>query len=231
MECHSLRRGFTLIELLVVIAIIAILAAILFPVFAKAREKARQTQCMNNQKQLATSVLMYSQEHDEKFPATKSMWTDIDVPAKIKQCPTAGKSVVNAYVYDNNLDGIALGDIDFPIETWVTADGQYTSQGNGYYDNVAYTQADLSARHNNGTVASYADGHVEMVKKMDYSMKIMLENFDEDNPKVVVYGDGKHAADTSVRVSPNGYQNSGSLELFYDLPDTSYSFAGAQLGS
>jgi len=53
-------HGFTLIELLVVIAIIAILAAILFPVFSKAREKARQTQCINNQKQIATAVLMYA---------------------------------------------------------------------------------------------------------------------------------------------------------------------------
>ena len=59
-------RGFTLIELLVVIAIIAILAAILFPVFAKAREKARQTSCLNNCRQLATSWVMYAQDYDEK---------------------------------------------------------------------------------------------------------------------------------------------------------------------
>jgi prepilin-type N-terminal cleavage/methylation domain-containing protein/prepilin-type processing-associated H-X9-DG protein len=61
-------RGFTLIELLVVIAIIAILAAILFPVFAKAREKARQTSCLNNVKQLATAFMQYAQDFDEKFP-------------------------------------------------------------------------------------------------------------------------------------------------------------------
>ena len=58
-------RGFTLIELLVVIAIIAILAAILFPVFARAREKARQTSCLNNVKQLALAFLMYAQDYDE----------------------------------------------------------------------------------------------------------------------------------------------------------------------
>jgi len=60
-----MRRGFTLIELLVVIAIIAILAAILFPVFAKAREKARQTACLSNCKQLALAVIQYSQDYDE----------------------------------------------------------------------------------------------------------------------------------------------------------------------
>ncbi|GIV16570.1 MAG: hypothetical protein KatS3mg022_2005 [Armatimonadota bacterium] len=62
------RNAFTLIELLVVIAIIAILAAILFPVFSQARESARQTSCTSNQKQLALGVLMYAQDYDETFP-------------------------------------------------------------------------------------------------------------------------------------------------------------------
>lgn len=61
------RVGFTLIELLVVIAIIAILAAILFPVFAKAREKARQASCLSNVKQLALGALQYSQDYDERI--------------------------------------------------------------------------------------------------------------------------------------------------------------------
>ena len=64
----SQSAGFTLIELLVVIAIIAILAAILFPVFAQAREKARQTTCLSNEKQMGTAMLMYTQDYDEGFP-------------------------------------------------------------------------------------------------------------------------------------------------------------------
>lgn len=64
------NTGFTLIELLVVIAIIAILAAILFPVFARAREKARQTSCLSNLKQLALASLQYAQDYDESFPNT-----------------------------------------------------------------------------------------------------------------------------------------------------------------
>ena len=62
------KRGFTLIELLVVIAIIAILAAILFPVFAQAREKARQTMCLSNAKQIGTGMMMYAQDYDEVLP-------------------------------------------------------------------------------------------------------------------------------------------------------------------
>jgi prepilin-type N-terminal cleavage/methylation domain-containing protein/prepilin-type processing-associated H-X9-DG protein len=63
-----MKRAFTLIELLVVIAIIAILAAILFPVFARAREKARQTSCLSNMKQMGTASMMYVQDYDERFP-------------------------------------------------------------------------------------------------------------------------------------------------------------------
>lgn len=62
------KSGFTLIELLVVIAIIAILAAILFPVFARAREKARQASCQSNEKELALAFLMYAGDYDEAFP-------------------------------------------------------------------------------------------------------------------------------------------------------------------
>ena len=78
------RKGFTLIELLVVIAIIAILAAILFPVFAKAREKARQSSCASNQKQIGLAFLAYIQDYDEKFP------------------PVASTALVNNVSYVNN---------------------------------------------------------------------------------------------------------------------------------
>lgn len=71
------RRGFTLIELLVVVAIIAILAAILFPVFVQAREKGRQATCLSNLKQIGTAFSMYLQDYDESFPNTgvQVLWT------------------------------------------------------------------------------------------------------------------------------------------------------------
>ncbi len=69
----SRRRAFTLIELLVVIAIIAILAAILFPVFARAREKARQTSCLSNVKELSLGALMYAQDYDETM-VSSALW-------------------------------------------------------------------------------------------------------------------------------------------------------------
>lgn len=69
MKLRDMKKGFTLIELLVVIAIIAILAAILFPVFAQAREKARQSTCASNEKNIALAALMYTNDYDELYPA------------------------------------------------------------------------------------------------------------------------------------------------------------------
>jgi prepilin-type N-terminal cleavage/methylation domain-containing protein len=75
------RTAFTLIELLVVIAIIAILAAILFPVFAQAREKARQTSCASNLRQIALALRMYSQDYDERFWASGQLPLTMGEPA------------------------------------------------------------------------------------------------------------------------------------------------------
>jgi prepilin-type N-terminal cleavage/methylation domain-containing protein/prepilin-type processing-associated H-X9-DG protein len=84
---HTARRsGFTLIELLVVIAIIAILAAILFPVFAQARAKARQASCTSNLKQLGTGLMMYIQDYDETFPRANQGATEAECDAAPGGC-------------------------------------------------------------------------------------------------------------------------------------------------
>ena len=98
------NHGFTLIELLVVIAIIAILAAILFPVFAQAREKARAASCLSNTKQLGLALMMYAQDYDENFVGSYSfpngwgncpryIWADMVQPyiknVQLFTCPSA----------------------------------------------------------------------------------------------------------------------------------------------
>ncbi|NPV45908.1 MAG: DUF1559 domain-containing protein [Armatimonadetes bacterium] len=117
------RRGFTLIELLVVIAIIAILAAILFPVFARAREQARRTSCLSNLKQLALAAMMYGQDYDELLPvgATQgnSLWNVVQglypyvKNSQVFYCPSI--SILAAYdpLLSPTADNWALGNIGY----------------------------------------------------------------------------------------------------------------------
>ncbi len=99
------KSGFTLIELLVVIAIIAILAAILFPVFAQAREQARKTTCLSNLKQLGLGLFMYAQDYDETFPgAASNWWAASDVCNGVNGYKTMSVNPVTTYkaTYDVN---------------------------------------------------------------------------------------------------------------------------------
>jgi prepilin-type N-terminal cleavage/methylation domain-containing protein/prepilin-type processing-associated H-X9-DG protein len=107
------RRGFTLIELLVVIAIIAILAAILFPVFAQAREKARQAGCMSNLKQIGMALMQYSQDWDESHPgvwfgpASRAAWSQpSDATLFYKWMDAIYPYVKNEQVFNCPSDGV-----------------------------------------------------------------------------------------------------------------------------
>lgn len=177
---HSRKRGFTLIELLVVIAIIAILAAILFPVFAKAREKARQTKCTSNQRQIALAIMMYAQDNDETLPAAQGWTTNIDIPAKMLICPDMKIPV--GYVYSVDCDGKSLGDIASPSDELLTMDGQHAATPATTpptYDNIAYTPADTAFRHGNRIIAAYADGHVENRDSVNFCAKLTTEVYND----------------------------------------------------
>ncbi len=178
------RRGFTLIELLVVIAIIAILAAILFPVFAKAREKARQTSCLSNAKQLILGVMMYVQDYDDYFPGyynpnvpgDVNQWFEMIEPYikndQIFVCPSAQTVTPTGYGFNyrfisygmrdpTNYVGHSITNVStfvYPAETIILADaGQYYVRGPGTTTQSYWPKP----RHNEGSNFGLADGHAK----------------------------------------------------------------------
>jgi prepilin-type N-terminal cleavage/methylation domain-containing protein/prepilin-type processing-associated H-X9-DG protein len=165
-------RGFTLIELLVVIAIIAILAAILFPVFAKAREKAREATCLNNARQLATAVMMFVQDHEETLPVATSwnsaLTADYGMTGRAWDCPSSsrrGTAVDPDYAMNGYLGGMALGDVEPPESLVLLADREST--GETACGDLTTT---FAARHNSGAIVACVDGHVQRVDGKKTSM-------------------------------------------------------------
>lgn len=186
------RAGFTLIELLVVIAIIAILAAILFPVFARAREKARQTSCLNNMKQLGTAMMMYTSDYDERFVSTDDNWRwyTLIYPYvandQILQCPSlddTGNQYTDYCINGVLAHGIAQAMLRKPAEMIMIGERATGMPWDGYHpwprdgvswnDLSAYTAADghnwfllhlEEGRHNDGCNYAFADGHAKWLK-------------------------------------------------------------------
>jgi len=188
------KRGFTLIELLVVIAIIAILAAILFPVFARAREKARQSSCLNNQKQIALAFHMYVQDYDEGIPR---YYFEVTHPANpeygqpngwIRALDVLGPYIKNAqvrycpsddyrgrYLMNYGYNYYYLGPWNLPTAAAKIGEVTHPAQTlcfgetNNGYDCLIQPPHDRTNtnRHNNGANYSFCDGHAKWVSSTD----------------------------------------------------------------
>jgi prepilin-type N-terminal cleavage/methylation domain-containing protein/prepilin-type processing-associated H-X9-DG protein len=181
------RSAFTLIELLVVIAIIAILAAILFPVFAKARDQARKTTCQSNIKNIALANSMYVQDYDERFmPAiyTDYTWTGLDKSGKvfpapldpymrnkhIHPCPSdtsswkaTGGKFPTSYAWSLKLSDKSLASVLYPAqvvtfnEIWSFHMGKYGRCFDPHWEC-------LGLQVGNEAMLAFVDGHVKYTR-------------------------------------------------------------------
>jgi prepilin-type N-terminal cleavage/methylation domain-containing protein/prepilin-type processing-associated H-X9-DG protein len=233
-----MRKGFTLIELLVVIAIIAILAAILFPVFAKAREKSRQTVCLNNQRQITTALLMHAQDHDELLANASTMWGDINLSAGVLVCPTKGKKTANAYLYNggSHLSEQAIGNYQSPEKVMLLADGLTNTIPSGWLDTdgvlLGHGLGEVIdiARHGRSVIVAFLDGHVAMMTSKEpdmigaafYNGRAESEGLALPQPVIttptadyIFWEDGSPGTNSATRVTttPCGLNASGGQSL------------------
>jgi prepilin-type N-terminal cleavage/methylation domain-containing protein/prepilin-type processing-associated H-X9-DG protein len=193
-QTYRRRAGFTLIELLVVIAIIAILAAIVFPVFAQAREKARQTSCLSNNRQYATATLMYVQDYDETLPFSAYMegscvgtfYWEVSPYVKNNQvtlCPSepqamqlqalVGAPCANTPPYTSySVNSAVFKNGFFPGATGVTlaeigrpSDTAMSYDGNVTPGSFPGQQVQIvQARHNSTFNTNFVDGHAKAIQ-------------------------------------------------------------------
>ncbi len=186
------QRGFTLIELLVVIAIIAILAAILFPVFARARAKAQQNNCLSNVKQITLGAIMYASDYDERFPnndgssvncvGSQAAWAGQLYPylknSQILTCPAASgtanyscSTVVTTldYMFNNMIGNVSSTYVNAPAGCLAVLEG---ARNCGFawcsyadYNNIKANPTTYGVlRHNEGGNYGFVDGHAKWLK-------------------------------------------------------------------
>lgn len=211
---HATKRayGFTLIELLIVISIIAILAAILFPVFARARENARRASCASNEKQLALALRMYIQDYDDYFPfydtGDGTMWTYTTYPYhknfQLIRCPSApqakgwalhpdhGVSVTYALVGGPTVKNQILqypprklSTIIYTSRTWMMVESRY---GNDNYEKNGYGVANVRFLTSQTDHPEYYASNFTSQRHLDGSNVAFVDG----HVKWIKHGDGKN---------------------------------------
>ena len=248
MITRTRKQGFTLIELLVVIAIIAILAAILFPVFAKAREKARQAKCMSNLRQLSLAIMMAAQDNNETFPAA-NQWQNASgvVGDGIFDCPSTDFKgtkaspdymFVGAFIqaHDGLLSNRALGEVKNTSEapelvemvdpgkvgqTAFVSDALPTGPYSSGYDPEAalYQKIDKS-RHDGGSIVAFVDGHVEYLKANKFDNGILLNLMTSTEPLAKPAGMGALFFNMHMVVNPaTGESTTEPFDYIFGMGD------------
>lgn len=193
--------GFTVIEMMIVMGIVATLGAILFPVFARAREKAHQSVCASNLRNTGLALRIYSSEHYGHFPPTDNdlwpLWPGYLSDAEVLQCPTV--SAVQRTVPGRQAPGRRGDPPGFPCD--------YAYRG-GLQDDagpkLAVVADDTVDRHNDGAICLFLDGHAKWLRKPGYGGAESIEGAEglEELRKLMVQGQWQEATTPGVEDRP-----------------------------
>lgn len=213
------KQAFTLIELLVVIAIIAILAAILFPVFAQAREKARQTSCLSNEKQFGTAIGMYTQDYDEtlvpyRVASPNPYAADARVGASAKTV-TFYNQLLTPYIKNDDVWKCPSGP-----SSWVNIDPTGAGQDpnfRSYGGQNSYAASNYVFRSNSGLALASLAAPSETVGIVDGKYYNALPRGPQGAPcrlKGETYGASTSPVDPTSSSYPRYWKNIGNSYLF-----------------
>ncbi|MFM9874160.1 MAG: prepilin-type N-terminal cleavage/methylation domain-containing protein [Fimbriimonadaceae bacterium] len=237
-----MKKAFTLIELLVVIAIIAILAAILFPVFAQAKEAAKKTQSLSNAKQTGTSLMIYSTDYDDLFPNANMYsyatnlytWTTVlDTPADWRSTNAAWVNARNS-MYPNNIQPYSkntqiLEAAGAPTEsTWASA-----TTGVARLKTPSFNSLTI-----NGFLSSYSQtavGEISRIPLLWYGLgKQRFEGYSTANPKLTCSGSALNSCVFSPTATPTAVSavpgvGGGTFNMAVPNPTTAYVHSGGTI--
>ncbi|MEI6520758.1 MAG: hypothetical protein WCO98_12085 [bacterium] len=172
MRTISHSRGLAFLEILMIIMFVGVIVGFVFLSLPHGDKgpPAREGTCMDNQRQIATLIQIYAQDHEETLPLSSKVWTVLGADVAKMKCP-AKKEFHNNYLYNNNLSGMNMDKYlktADPTTILLTVDGKTTIGPNRIIEDIYYTPWDVEYRHYKSTsaIASFLDGHVEHVKKV-----------------------------------------------------------------
>ncbi|MBC8102867.1 MAG: prepilin-type N-terminal cleavage/methylation domain-containing protein [Cytophagales bacterium] len=201
-HCHPGPRAFTLIELLVVIAIIAILAAILFPVFAQAREKARQSACLAGTRQIGIALSMYQQDHDELMPLVNQG----TAPLNMSACPCWPDALQTYIKSAEYYSGCPSADLPKwqPSDSVVPANKSRGKNNVAYGINTLYTSDSAAIQTAEGQMTTPAVGKINTEPQQpaglpDFPLPAETIVFGDSNSSYIIYSGSK--TDTVVNLT------------------------------